>query len=221
MARGRMLSKSLSTSEKRARLHAALGPLAEFAQALYPLLVAHADDFGREEGDVFTIKHRIDPASPRTVAEFERALQGLDAVGLIVWYEVEGRRCVQISNFEPHQSGLHKRTISRFPAPPRNAPEFPGSTAPTEQNRTEGKGTEGNRTEDGTEPNGREENAPVNVRGIARLVVAEFADRHYAREVFIAEIERRCLALGFPCNGATVDRALENAMGKALKAVTS
>ena len=51
MARGRMLSKSLSTSTKRARLHRVLGPpcptcggsLAEFAQALYPLLVAHAD----------------------------------------------------------------------------------------------------------------------------------------------------------------------------------
>jgi len=118
-----MISKTLSTSEKRASLHLLVPDLAEFCQQLYPLLIAHADDFGRLQGDVFTVKHLIDPTSPRLLPDFERALTALDDVGLILRYEsdnggVTPRRLIQIANFDPHQLGLHKRTGSEFPAPP-------------------------------------------------------------------------------------------------------
>lgn len=152
MARGRMISKTLSTSQKRAALHTAVPDLAEFCQAIYPLLVAHADDFGRLQGDAFTVKHAIDPTSPRSLTDFERALQGLNDVGLIQWYLVQGRRFVQIENFDPHQIGLHKRTDSKFPDPGSSG-KVPESKAQSGESaslpiRRELKGTEQKGTKD-------------------------------------------------------------------------
>jgi hypothetical protein len=125
-----MLSKSLSTSEKFAALNAEAGPLAEFCQALYPLLVAHTDDFGRQQGDPFTVKHVCFPCSPRSREEFAAGLEHLARVGLIDWYLVANKRYIQIEQFEEHQQGLHKRTRSMFPrvpGTPGNPPEVPGS----------------------------------------------------------------------------------------------
>ncbi len=151
MARGRMISKALSTSQRFAMLFDRAGDLGEFAQSLYPLLVAHADDFGRQAGDLFTIKHKIHPASPRTLTDFQRAVTALHNVGLVVWYDnPSGGKCLQVVQFDKHQSGLHKRVHSEFPEPvgiPGNLPEVPGSSVLTELNRTELKGTEGNGTE--------------------------------------------------------------------------
>lgn len=147
MARGRMISKSLSTSKRFAQLFQVVPDLAEFAQSLYPLLVSHTDDFGRQAGDLFTIKHRVHPASPRSAEDFERALKAMHAVGLIVWYS-DGREgeCIQVVQFEKHQVGLHKRTRSEFPKPPHDSgkfpegpPQVPGNSNPTELNRTEQK----------------------------------------------------------------------------------
>jgi hypothetical protein len=143
MARGRMVSKALSTSQKYARLTDVAGKRAEFCQAMYPLLVAHADDFGRLSGDAFTVKHAVVPTSPRKEADVEIALSALHEVGLIVWYEVDGRKCIQIVDFERHQSGLHKRTGSEFPEASGNFREIPSEQKGREQKRTEGKGREG------------------------------------------------------------------------------
>lgn len=128
MARGRMISKSLSTSRKYGRLYSE--PLGEFCQALYPLLVAHADDFGRLEGDPYTVKHAIVPASPRTVLEIEQSLELLTSVGLIE----RSTEVIQVVDFDRHQTGLHKRTESQFPGISGNTPVI--------HTRTEGKGTE-------------------------------------------------------------------------------
>jgi hypothetical protein len=135
-----MISKTLSTSEKRAALHEVVPNLAEFCQQLYPLLVAHADDFGRLQGDPFTVKHAIDPTSPRSIQDFEIGLKSLNDVGLLIWYQVGDRRFIQIQNFDPHQSGLHKRSSSAFPEPPGNSgniAEFPSEGKGTEQKRTQ------------------------------------------------------------------------------------
>lgn len=142
MARGRMISKSLSTSAKYASLLTEAGPLGEFAQSLYPLLVAHADDFGRQAGDPFTVKHAVCPASPRGLLDINVTLSAMHKVGLIEWYEADGRMCLQVSDFDRHQLGLHKRTKSAFPDPSGKFPEIPSELNRTEQNRTEGKGTE-------------------------------------------------------------------------------
>jgi hypothetical protein len=121
------------------------GELGEFCQALYPLIVAHADDFGRLQGDPFTVKHQCHPTSPRTIAEFMDALRFMHDVGLIVWFTGNhgggGRQYIQIVNFEAHQQGLHKRTRSAFPRVPDgsgNVEESPEQLKGSEENLTEG-----------------------------------------------------------------------------------
>ena len=120
MARGRMISKSLGTSRKFAALS---GPLAEFSAARYPLINSHTDDFGRLEGDSFTIKHRVWPTAHRDEAEFQGALEQLRSVGLIKLYLVGEQQYVAVVGFDDHQTGLHKRTQSKLPAP--NETELP------------------------------------------------------------------------------------------------
>lgn len=142
MARGRLISKTLGTASKRfVALARALGPLGEFGQALYPLLIANTDDFGRHDGDSFTVKHSVWPTSPRPDEDFETALEAMAHVGLIVRYEADGRMCLQVCHFEEHQPGLHKRTASRFPEPPGNSGKVP--EIPSEFKGREGKGIEG------------------------------------------------------------------------------
>lgn len=155
MARGRMISKSLSTSEKFASLVSSAGRLAEFCHALYPLMVAHADDFGRLQGDVFTVKHVCYPASRRSLDEFDAGLRFMDGSDLITYYAIGSKKFVQINNFEPHQQGLHKRTRSQFPEPPgtpRNFQDIPTEEKGTEEKRTERKKSVSPEPESGSVP---------------------------------------------------------------------
>lgn len=146
-----MISKALSTSQRYANLHVVAGERAEFCQALYPLLVAHADDFGRLAGDVFTVKHMVVPTSPRREADVQAALAALAEVGLIEWYDTlaQGvvRKCIQVCNFDSHQVGLHKRIRSNFPDSSGMFPEIPSEQKRTEQKRTEQKGSDHERFE--------------------------------------------------------------------------
>jgi len=137
-----MISRSLSTSEKFAALGTHAGMLGEFCQSLYPLLIPHADDFGRLQGDPFTVKYVCHPSSSRTIQEFSTALGSLHAVGLICWYTVGGKRYIQIQQFEPHQQGLHKRTHSIFPEIPGNRRTFPEFPSEEKKKGREEKGTE-------------------------------------------------------------------------------
>jgi hypothetical protein len=145
VARGRMISKSLSTSQRYAQLAKVAGPLGEFSQALFPLMVAHADDFGRISGDAFTVKHLCHPTSRRSVSQFEVAILAMETVGLIAKSDEGGVNRIQINNFDDHQTGLHKRTASKFPEIPGNSGGFPLKR--TELKGTEQKGSEENRNE--------------------------------------------------------------------------
>lgn len=146
MARGRLISRTLGSSRKFAALAVNAGRLGEFAQALYPLLVSHSDDFGRQAGDAFTVKHAVFPTSPRREADFAAALLAMDRVGIVQLYEADGQQVVQIVDFDEHQPGLTKRTRSRFPGIPENFTGMTGNSISIEQNRTEQKGSEQNRT---------------------------------------------------------------------------
>ena len=121
MARGRIISRTLGTSRKFAAL---TGRLGEFSAALFPLLVAWSDDFGRLEGDAFTVKHRVWPTSVRPEKDFQESLKILDRVGLIELYTVESQQFVVITAFDDHQYLNRKRTTSKFPDPPTFV-EFP------------------------------------------------------------------------------------------------
>lgn len=141
MARGRLISKSLGSSRAFHALLTTGGKLGEFCQVLYPLVVVNTDDFGRMSGDAFTVKNVVLPSSPRSEADFDRALAVMHSVGLIVRYEVDGTMYLQVNKFDEHQPGLHKRTSSKFPEIPGNSRKFQG--IPSEEKGTEEKGTEG------------------------------------------------------------------------------
>jgi hypothetical protein len=143
MARGRLISRSLGSSRKYHDLLGVGGKLGEFCQVLYPLIVTNTDDFGRMSGDAFTIKNVVLPTSARKEADFEKALQALHQVGLIIRYAVNGDIYLQVSQFDAHQPNLQRRTVSKFP-------EFQGDSGNplnvplnlTELKRTESNGTE-------------------------------------------------------------------------------
>src|SRR3954463_725787 len=106
MARGRMISRTLGSSRKFLALHVKLGRLADFAQALFPLLVSCSDDFGRQAGDALTVKLAVFPGSPHAEADFAAALTAMHNVRLIDWFEADGRQVIQIVDFDAHQPGL-------------------------------------------------------------------------------------------------------------------
>ena len=133
-----MVSRALSTSRRFALAGKDGG---EFAQLLYVLLLPHCDDFGRQSGDTFTVKHQVFPASDKDEPAFEAALAALTRHGLIQRYQVGDEWIIQVTQFEAHQVGLHKRTASRFPEFPGNSGKFPG--VPSEQKGIEGNGREG------------------------------------------------------------------------------
>lgn len=127
-----MISKSLSTSEKFASLVSNAGKLAEFCQVLYMLIVAHGDDHGCVQGDVFTVKHLVHPTSPRSLKDFDLALRHLHNVGLITWYQVPedddtngGKWVVFVRGWLAHQQLKgHESRKRTFPPPPENPSKF-------------------------------------------------------------------------------------------------
>jgi hypothetical protein len=109
-----MISKSLGHSRKFAQLRTEAGKLGEFAQVLFPLLIANADALGRLPGDTFHIKHAVLTTTPRREQDFGTALYAMDTVGLINWYEAENDKgvmvqVIEIVNFTDYQD-LHKET---------------------------------------------------------------------------------------------------------------
>lgn len=143
MARGRLISRSLGSSRKYHELLRVGGKLGEFCQVLYPLIVTNTDDFGRMAGDAFTIKNVVLPTSARKEADFDKALQAIHQVGLIVRYMVDGDIYLQVLQFDAHQPNLQRRTVSKFPefqGDSGNPMNFPLNL--TELKRTESKRTE-------------------------------------------------------------------------------
>ncbi|XEC97016.1 DNA replication protein DnaD [Paenibacillus tarimensis] len=128
MAERRMISKVISISEK-------VNTLSLFGRLLYTWMIPHTDDFGRLPGSPAKVRALIVPMGDETVKDVESALSDMQDNGLIEWYEVDGEKFIQITNFDEHQSGLHKRTNSKFPDPPRkekqisnDIPEVPGNS---------------------------------------------------------------------------------------------
>jgi len=139
MARGRFLSKSLSVSKKfNQKLPGISGKRLEFHQLLYTMLVPHTDDYGRMQGDPWTVRSLVLPHSKRTEKEYGDALKSLHDSGLISWYTVDEDLFIEITDFDEHQMGLHKRTSPKIPGPSGNVPEIPG----------QGKGSEGKGSEE-------------------------------------------------------------------------
>ena len=147
MAERRMISKSISISER-------VNSMSLFARLLFTWMIPHTDDFGRMPGSPMKVKALVVPMADETKEDVERALTEMVEQDLIDWYVVDGKQYVQIKNFDKHQTGLHKRTKSQYPAPEDGTPvlptppdsgnfrEVPGNSEkvpeiPLEQNRNE------------------------------------------------------------------------------------
>lgn len=102
----------------------------ELAQLLYTWLHPHSDDFGRLDGSAYWIKFNVFQCVNATEEEIEIMLECMDKVELIQWYTngKSDEKYIQIIDFEKHQTGLHKRTASKFPDPPQRPAEIPGNS---------------------------------------------------------------------------------------------
>lgn len=137
MARGRLILRTLGSSRKFSEARGVAGKLGEFTQTLYMLLVTTTDDYGRQAGDAFTVKHAVFPTSPRLEAEFDAALNAMHNAGLVIRYEADGRQVLQIVEFGKGQPNLHKRSPSHFPEFSGELPEKPSQLKGIELKRTE------------------------------------------------------------------------------------
>ena len=221
MARGRMISKSLSTSRKWAKL--STEPLGEFAQSLYPLIIAHSDDFGKMEANPLTVHHLVSPYTKRPHDELAAALLALHRCKLITLYKVGGNTFLQITDFERHQSGLHKRTSSKFPDIPGNSGKYRVPRGNSREFPPELK----RREENSTKEHGRAKRArpPLpqktkNGQNLIRKLAFEVVDRTGVSADLgeLAEaLKTRCAQLHIAYDGPMVQDAITTALAQRLR----
>ena len=142
MANRRMISKSISTSKKLTTLRTLAIKRKEkdisFSSLLFTWLQPHVDDWGRCDGTAFWIKYNVVPTYNYSEEQINIAINDMVSVGLIVRYNMDGKTIIQVINFEDHQTGLGKRTESKFSEPTeeilRNSQNF--SEIPPKPNLT-------------------------------------------------------------------------------------
>lgn len=124
MSRKRSISTDISTDTRVAQLAQKAGPLAVL---LFTWLIPHVDDWGRYTADPIQVKLTVLPAFDVSPEEIDNALKAIAEVGLIVLYEVEGKRYLSLrpESFYKYQTYIpaSKRKVdnSQYPAPPSNA----------------------------------------------------------------------------------------------------
>ena len=114
MARGRMISKSISLDEKVNSLPD------DTARLLFTWLIPHLDCEGRQHGDPVTIKSIVFPRRNISIRKIEKYLKEMEKKRLILRYSVDGNAYLFAPNFEKHQTGLQKskEAQSQIPPPP-------------------------------------------------------------------------------------------------------
>lgn len=110
MATKRALSVSICSSES-------VEAMPEWPQLLLDRLIITADDFGTHEASPGKLKAITKPLSPRPPADFAAAVAEIARVGIVILYQAEDRCFLRFPKWDLHQTGLHKRTRSRFPEP--------------------------------------------------------------------------------------------------------
>ena len=117
-----MISKSISVSKQ-------VNGLSMGAKLLFTWMIPHCDDWGRMSGDPEVVKAIVLPMdndySPELIDSY---LWEMVKAKLIVRYLHDGEQYLCFPKWEEHQTGLHKRTDSKFPEPNSNIQEVPGSS---------------------------------------------------------------------------------------------
>ena len=115
----RMLSRTISTSEK-------LWKLKSFeAKLLFSWMICHCDDEGRMEGEPNIVKAVVFPLEKIKPVKIGEYLHEMSKIGLIKWYKVDGKRYIELENWDTFQTfhGFHK-ILSKIPSPiTRSAPK--------------------------------------------------------------------------------------------------
>ena len=113
MAKGRFLSKSVSTSNKLANLKS------DSPRLLWTWLLPHLDREGRFHADPAIVKgHAVPRLKNHTEKTIEADLRELSEVGLIILYDVSGDRYLQFNQFDENQPGLRKEREAESQCPP-------------------------------------------------------------------------------------------------------
>ena len=112
MATRRMISKSISTSKKLAKLDDA-------SALIFTWLQAHTDDYGCMDGDAATVKAKVVPMRDYSNEQVAMCLKRMQEVGLIELYKVEDEDLLRVIAFEKHQTFRSDRPRrSEYPKPP-------------------------------------------------------------------------------------------------------
>ncbi|MGH7245782.1 MAG: hypothetical protein ACREBJ_04270 [Nitrosotalea sp.] len=137
MANRRMINISISYSPQ-------VNKLTEFSQLLFTWTIPHLDDFGRISGEAEVLKAMVMPMSKRPTEEFEEAIMEMEKTKLVDRYSVEDKSILVFLGFERHQTGLEKRTKSKYPnrdgsyqITSEKFTEIPRNSKTTEAKRTE------------------------------------------------------------------------------------
>jgi len=91
----------------------AVNSLSDAAEVFFVRLIMSADDYGRFHGAPILLKSYLYPLKKKRVSDIPHWIAECVNAGLIVEYEVNGKRYLQIVNFsqpEPHEASL-------FPSP--------------------------------------------------------------------------------------------------------
>lgn len=124
MARGRMIDKRISKSEKFAALKF------DRSRILYFMILPHLDVDGRFSGDPKEIKEDCCPRLKYSIRQVAQVLIDLDRVNLLNLYEIDGKAYIEYTKYEDFQIGLHRdrEAPSRIPAFSGLSPELAGVT---------------------------------------------------------------------------------------------
>jgi hypothetical protein len=116
MAKGRMLNKRISKSDKIAAL------VKDRHRTLYFMIYPHLDRDGRYSADPRDIKEDCVPRLKYSLDQISESLQALNDVGLITIYTINGKQFLEASRFDDFQVGLHKDREAPSEIPPNPGP---------------------------------------------------------------------------------------------------
>lgn len=115
MAEGRFISKSIATNGQLKRVSLE-------ADYLFGRMIPHLDREGRIDGDPDVVKAMACPLRGELTPELiATCLAELDTMGLIEWYEVDGRQVAQFPAFKAHQRGMKPERERASVLPERGA----------------------------------------------------------------------------------------------------
>ncbi|MGH3499823.1 MAG: hypothetical protein ACRDQA_02800, partial [Nocardioidaceae bacterium] len=81
-------------------------------------LWTHCDDHGRAKANAKLIKAAVWPLDKISLNEVEKDLDDLEALCLIVRYEVSGKNYLAVTNWDEHQAAAYRRGEAKYPPPP-------------------------------------------------------------------------------------------------------